>query len=116
VVEGRNKDQINRGGEKIAAEEVENYLLAHPAVHDVALVAMPDAHLGEKSCAFVIAQGTPPRAIDLLCFLRERGLAQYKIPDRIEFVDRFPKTSVGKVNKRALREQIAHRLQSVTPS
>lgn len=116
VVEGRSKDQINRGGEKIAAEEVENYLLAHPAVHDVALVAMPDAHLGEKSCAFVIAQGTPPRAIDLQRFLRERGVAPYKIPDRIEFVDRFPKTSVGKVNKRALREQIARRLQGVIPS
>ena len=54
IVEGRDKDQINRGGEKIAAEEVENHLLAHPAVHDAAIVAMPDYYMGEKSCAFVI--------------------------------------------------------------
>ena len=49
VVEGRAKDQINRGGEKVAADEVENHLLAHPNVHDLALVAMPDAYLGERS-------------------------------------------------------------------
>lgn len=114
VVEGRAKDQINRGGDKIAAEEIENYLLAHPAVHDVALVAMPDACLGEKSCAFVIPSGARPRSIELLTFLRERGVAQYKIPDRIEFVEQFPKTSVGKVNKRALREQIARQLAPAT--
>ncbi|QDQ28493.1 (2,3-dihydroxybenzoyl)adenylate synthase [Chitinimonas arctica] len=112
VVEGRAKDQINRGGDKVAAEEVENHLLAHPAVHDVALVAMPDAYLGERSCAFVIARGQPVRAPELLRFLRERGLAQYKIPDRIEYIDRFPQTSVGKVNKRALREHIAGLLQA----
>lgn len=103
VVEGRAKDQINRGGDKVAAEEVENHLLAHPAVHDAALVAMPDVYLGEKTCAFIIARGEPPRAADLMRFLRERGIAQFKIPDRIEFVDQFPKTGVGKVNKRLLR-------------
>jgi len=110
VVEGRAKDQINRGGEKIAAEEVENHLLAHPAVLDVALVAMPDAFLGEKSCAFVIPRGAAPRPIELLKFLREREIASFKIPDRIEFIEQFPQTSVGKVNKRALRERIADTL------
>lgn len=104
VVEGRAKDQINRGGDKVAAEEVENHLLAHPAVHDAALVAMPDAFLGEKTCAFVVPRGDAPRSQDLARFLRERGLAAFKIPDRIEFVTQFPKTGVGKVNKRALRE------------
>ena len=107
VVEGRAKDQINRGGDKVAAEEVENHLLAHPAVHDAALVAMPDAYLGERSCAFIVTRGAPVRAIEITRFLRERGVAQYKIPDRIEFVERFPVTGVGKVNKRQLREQIA---------
>lgn len=110
VVEGRAKDQINRGGEKIAAEEVENHLLAHPAVQDVAIVSMPDAFLGERSCAFVIPRGQPPRAIDLMAFLRERGLAQYKIPDRVEFIDAFPQTGVGKVSKKALRAAIAQRM------
>ncbi|UXI66615.1 (2,3-dihydroxybenzoyl)adenylate synthase [Tahibacter amnicola] len=110
VVEGRAKDQINRGGDKVAAEEVENHLLAHPSVHDAALVAMPDAFLGEKSCAFVIAREASVRAVDLQRFLRSRGLADYKIPDRIEFVGQFPTTGVGKVNKRELREHIARRL------
>ena len=54
VIEGRSKDQINRGGDKIAAEEVENHLLAHPSVHDAAVVAMLDEYLGERTCAFVI--------------------------------------------------------------
>jgi 2,3-dihydroxybenzoate-AMP ligase len=110
VVEGRAKDQINRGGDKVAAEEVENHLLAHPAVHDAALVAMPDAYLGERSCAFIIVRGEVPKMRDLTGFLRARGLAQFKIPDRIEFVDQFPKTGVGKVDKRLLRERIAQRL------
>ncbi|MES2933372.1 MAG: AMP-binding protein, partial [Pseudomonadota bacterium] len=110
IFEGRAKDQINRGGDKVAAEEVENHLLAHPAVHDAALVAMPDAYLGERSCAFVIARDGAPRAAELNRFLRERGLASYKIPDRIEFIDEFPKTGVGKVDKRVLRERIARQL------
>jgi 2,3-dihydroxybenzoate-AMP ligase len=103
VVEGRAKDQINRGGEKIAAEEVENHLLAHPAVRDAALVAMPDELLGERSCAFLVARDAPPPAREVIAFLRDRGLARYKVPDRIEWLDPLPKTSVGKVDKKALR-------------
>lgn len=110
-VEGRSKDQINRGGEKIAAEEVENHLLAHPAVRDVALVSMPDPYLGERICAFVIARGERPRVLELSRFLRERGLAQYKIPDRVEFTEQFPKTAIGKVDKRALRQQLIQLFQ-----
>ncbi|KWZ40014.1 2,3-dihydroxybenzoate-AMP ligase [Burkholderia savannae] len=110
VVEGRAKDQINRGGEKIAAEEVEHLLLAHPGVVDAALVAMPDPYLGERSCAYVIGGEPAPRAADLLRFLREQGIAAYKVPDRIEFVDAFPKTPVGKTDKKALRSDIANRL------
>ncbi|WP_163833837.1 (2,3-dihydroxybenzoyl)adenylate synthase [Spartinivicinus ruber] len=107
IVVGRVKDQINRGGEKIAAEEVENHLLAHPAIHDAALVAVPDESLGEASCAFVICPvDQSPKVMALKRFLRERGLANYKIPDLIEFVDAFPKTAVGKVNKKALRNSL----------
>ncbi|MCA1226811.1 (2,3-dihydroxybenzoyl)adenylate synthase [Saccharopolyspora sp. 6M] len=106
VVEGRAKDQINRGGEKVAAEEVENHLLAHPAVHDAAVVSMPDPYLGERTCAFVVARGEAPKARELIKFVRQRGLAGYKVPDRVEFVDAFPQTGVGKVSKRDLREAI----------
>ncbi|MBM7114617.1 (2,3-dihydroxybenzoyl)adenylate synthase [Archangium primigenium] len=107
VVEGRAKDQINRGGDKVAAEEVENHLLAHPAVHNAAVVAVPDAFLGERSCAFIIARDTRPTAAALTAFLRTRGLAAFKIPDRIEFVDTFPQTAVGKVSKKDLRASLA---------
>ena len=110
VVEGRAKDQINRGGEKVAAEEVENHLLAHPAVHDAAVVSMPDAYLGERTCAFVVPRGTPPKGRELIRFVRERGLAGYKVPDRVEFVERFPQTGVGKVSKRDLRAAIEREL------
>ncbi|MBD8588543.1 (2,3-dihydroxybenzoyl)adenylate synthase [Peribacillus simplex] len=112
VVEGRDKDQINRGGEKIAAEEVENHLLAHDAVHDAAIVSMTDDYLGERSCAFVIPRDHAPTAKELKQFLKERGLAVFKIPDRVEFIDSFPKTPLGKVSKKALRQTISDKLNS----
>jgi 2,3-dihydroxybenzoate-AMP ligase len=110
IVEGRCKDQINRGGEKISAEEVENHLLAHPAVHDVAMVGISDPYLGERNCVFIIpaADNSLPLRLPILrTFLRERGLAEYKLPDRLEILDTFPKTSFGKVSKKALRELVA---------
>lgn len=110
IVEGRCKDQINRGGEKISAEEVENHLLAHPAVHDVAMVGMADPYLGERNCVFIIPATDNTDSIrlpKLRAFLRERGLADYKLPDRVEILQAFPKTSFGKVSKKALREMIA---------
>ena len=102
MVEGREKDQINRGGDKISAEELENHLLAHPAVHDAAVVGMPDAVMGERICAFLIARGEVPRLREIKEFLRGRGLAAYKFPDRIEPIDAFPRTPVGKVSKKQL--------------
>lgn len=110
VVEGRAKDQINKGGDKVAAEEVENHLLAHPAVRDVTLVSMPDDVLGERACAFVVAHRNPPGLVELRTFLRDRGLADFKLPDRVEIVHALPQTSVGKVDKPRLREAIADKI------
>ncbi|MGA5469791.1 (2,3-dihydroxybenzoyl)adenylate synthase [Streptomyces arboris] len=109
VVEGRAKDQINRGGEKVAAEEVENHILAHPAVHDANVVAEPDPYLGERVCAYVILRSGagPLKAVAIKRFVRDRGLAAYKVPDRVEFVDAFPQTGVGKVSKKDLRNAAA---------
>lgn len=106
VVEGRDKDQINRGGEKVAAEEVENLLISHPQVHDAALVAMPDAVLGESTCAFIVARDPAPSAFALKQHLRGQGLAAFKVPDRIEFIAQFPHTGVGKVSRKDLRERL----------
>ncbi|MEJ8632581.1 (2,3-dihydroxybenzoyl)adenylate synthase [Streptomyces sp. MS2.AVA.5] len=108
VVEGRAKDQINRGGEKIAAEEVENVILGHPAVHDVSVVSVPDDYLGERSCAYVILRPDAElRPAAVRRYVRERGLAAYKIPDRVEFVEAFPSTGIGKVSKKDLRTTAA---------
>ncbi|KVL14272.1 (2,3-dihydroxybenzoyl)adenylate synthase [Burkholderia cepacia] len=112
VVEGRDKDQINRGGEKVSAEEVENLLLAHPQVHDAAVVAMPDPLLGERTCAFVVARAPAPSRLVLKRYLRDCGLAAFKIPDRIEFMPRFPETGIGKTSKKSLRDLLRRQLQA----
>jgi 2,3-dihydroxybenzoate-AMP ligase len=112
VVEGRAKDQINRGGDKISAEELENHILAHPGVHDAAVVGMPDATMGERTCAYLVPRGQPPTHRELTAFLAERGVAAYKLPDRVEIVDAFPRTSVGKIDKKALGRTIAERLSA----
>jgi len=112
IVCGRNKDQINRGGEKIDAQEVEDVLAAHPAVRLSALVAMPDPVMGERGCAFVVARAAvrPP---ELRRFLRDQGLADYKLPDRFVFVDDLPKTAVGKIDKQTLRARLQNELTPV---
>ena len=111
VVEGRKKDLINRGGEKISAEEIENLILAHPAVLNAAVVAMPDAVMGERACAYATLR--PGHALTLEAlnrFLAERRIAKFKLPERLEVVERFPVTAVGKVSKKDLREDIARKL------
>jgi len=108
-VVGRIKDQINRGGEKIASEEVENLLMRHPDITHAALVATPDAHLGEKSCAFLVlrdgaAKLSPPA---LRRHLLDAGVAEYKLPDRFRMLSALPLTAVGKIDKRRLRDSLA---------
>ncbi|WP_434460993.1 (2,3-dihydroxybenzoyl)adenylate synthase [Serratia plymuthica] len=104
-VEGRQKDQINRGGEKIAAEEIENLLLRHPEVINAALVSMPDELMGEKSCAFIIA-ASALKPVALRRHLRAEGVAEFKLPDRFIQVDTLPLTPVGKVDKKRLRQRL----------
>jgi 2,3-dihydroxybenzoate-AMP ligase len=104
VVVGRAKDQINRAGEKIAAEEIETQLLAHPDVAEAAVVGRPDEFLGERVCAYVVPSGAGVSAAELRAFLRERGLAASKVPDCVKTVDALPRTAVGKINKPKLRE------------
>ncbi|MEU2687985.1 (2,3-dihydroxybenzoyl)adenylate synthase [Streptomyces hygroscopicus] len=102
VVVGRIKDQINRGGEKIAAVEVEEQLLTHPAITAAALVGVPDERRGERTVAFVVCTGAAPGAREVAAHLTERGLAGYKTPDEVVQVPRLPLTAVGKVDKAAL--------------
>ncbi len=113
VVEGRIKDCINRGGEKISAEEVENHILAHPAVANCAYVAMPDLLLGERACAFVIPYQDSEITLEKLndFLINERKIAKFKMPERLELLDAFPLTAVGKVDKKALRQMIALKIK-----
>lgn len=102
-VVGRVKDQINRGGEKIASEEIENLILAHPDVLNAALIAITDPRLGEKSCLYIISRDPNIKASTLRRYLLNTGIAQYKIPDRFKFIESMPLTAVGKTDKKALR-------------
>lgn len=110
VVEGRIKDVVNRGGEKVSVAEVEDLLVTHPAIREVAVVAMPDELMGERLCACVIARGRPPGLEELKSFLLGRGLATYKLPERLELLPTFPQTKAGKVSKAELRQLVADRL------
>lgn len=113
IVAGRLKDCINRGGEKISAEEVENHILAAPQVNICACVSMPDPVLGEKMCAFVVPKpGKELTLAELNRFLlEERRIAKFKLPERLELLEAMPLTNVGKLNKVVLRKMIAQQLQ-----
>jgi 2,3-dihydroxybenzoate---[aryl-carrier protein] ligase len=108
VVAGRVKDLINRGGEKISAEEVENLILAHPAVLNVACVPYPDPVLGERMCACVVPRPGRRLGLDELAgFLLEFGIAKFKLPERLEFFGSLPLSGFGKVSKKDLVAQLA---------
>ncbi|MET7419664.1 AMP-binding protein [Dactylosporangium sp. NPDC005555] len=104
VVEGRIKDVVNRGGEKVPSGELEEMVLAHPSVVQVAVVGLPDEVLGETVCAVIVpnTETGPPKLKAVKAFLAERGLARFKMPDRLVVVDEMPLTAVGKISKRDL--------------
>ena len=102
---------INRGGEKISAEEVENLVYQLPQVAQVAAVAMPDPELGERVCVYTIL--TPGAALtldDVRAAMTKAEVARFKWPERLVIVPELPATKVGKIDKKALRADIAARL------
>ena len=116
IVEGRDKDMINRGGEKISAEEVENLVYQLPQVAQVAAVAMPDPELGERVCVFVVLVPDATVTLDDVRSAMERAeVGRYKWPERVEIVPELPATKVGKIDKLALRAEIAARMEE-TPA
>jgi 2,3-dihydroxybenzoate-AMP ligase len=108
AIEGRIKDVINRGGEKINAEEVELLLLRHPRVAEAAVVAMPDPRLGERTCAFVT--GGPLDLPEVRRHFAGLGVAKFKWPERVEVITEIPRTLVGKLDKKRLQAEIAAKL------
>ena len=121
IVEGRKKDLINRGGEKISAEEVENLILSHPAVKNVACIPIPDPDMGERMCACVLLRnGATLTFPELKSFLMGKEIAKFKLPERVEILPDFPLSTFGKVSKKKLAEMISAKmkaeLQSRTPA
>lgn len=111
VITGRKKDLIIRGGENISAKEIEDVLHLHPAIKEAAVVSMPHARLGEGICAYLIPEGTDqPDLPTLSAFVSESGLAKQKCPERIEWVDTFPRTASGKIRKDVLRTMIKEKM------
>jgi cyclohexanecarboxylate-CoA ligase len=105
----RLKDIIIRGGENISAQEVEAALVTHPDVAEAACVAVPDATMGERVCAFVIPRdGTAPELGSLRDHLLDLGFARFKLPERLELRPELPRTASGKIQKAPLREEVAH--------
>jgi 2,3-dihydroxybenzoate-AMP ligase len=109
--EGRRKDLINRGGEKISCDEIENLIFGLSQVRQVSVVAMPDPVYGEKACACVVLHpGTELTFDELIAHLRAQQIAVFKLPERLEVMTSFPVSPVGKILKRELREIVAERL------
>jgi cyclohexanecarboxylate-CoA ligase len=102
---GRTKDVIIRGGENVPVAEVENLIYRHPHVAECAVVAMPDARLGERACAFVTPKpGASVDLAELTRFLADEGMAKTYWPERLELVAEMPRTPSGKIQKFKLRE------------
>jgi 2,3-dihydroxybenzoate-AMP ligase len=111
IVEGRKKDLINRGGEKISAEEIENLILSHPSVKNASCVPIPDPILGERMCACVqLRENAQLNFSELKQFLLAKEIAKYKLPERLEIMQDFPLSPFGKVSKKSLTEMIAQKM------
>lgn len=105
-IKGRMKDIIIRGGENFSAGEVEELLLQHPAIADVAVVGYPDPVFGERACAFVVPRSEGIGLSAMRSFLSQFNMAKQKWPERIELVDQLPRTPSGKVQKFILRRRL----------
>lgn len=120
VVEGRVKEQINRAGEKVSPEEVEQHLSAHPAVAQAVVIGVPDDVLGERVCACLLLAPAPqdaepgpaPDPAALGQFLQRRGVAAFKWPQQVETVAAWPLTGVGKIDRRALAVRAADHVRT----
>ena len=107
VVSGRIKDIIIRNGENISPKEVEDILIGHPAITEIAVVGLPDPRTGEQACAVIVADASPgPDVGELRAFLQARGVATFKAPERVVVWDALPKNDAGKVLKHQIRARL----------
>lgn len=107
VVTGRAKDIIIRNGENISPKEVEDILVTHPQIAEIAVVGVPDPRTGERACAAIVVAGArEPEVSDLHEFLMAHGVATFKVPEQVRIVDALPKNDAGKVLKHVLKAEL----------
>jgi len=111
-ITGRKKDMIIRGGENISPAEIEQLLLSHPRIENVAVIGMPDPKFGERVCAYIKLKGGNISLEEVVSFLKDRKIASFKLPERIEIIEEFPLTNVGKVSKKELKMDITEKLRA----
>ena len=110
---GRVKDLIIRGGQNISPEEIEDILNSHPKVYESAALGMPDSKLGERVCVYIVPQeGQTVTLEELVSYMRDKEVAVFKLPERMEITNELPRTPVGKIWKRMLREYITKKLEA----
>jgi len=108
VIAGRIKDIIIRNGENIAPKEVEDLLVRHPDIDQIAIVGLPDPKTGERACAVIVPQGSAqPDVASLSAFLQAKGVAKFKLPEQVAIWDALPKNDAGKVLKHQIRAALA---------
>lgn len=107
VVSGRTKDIVIRNGENIAPKEIEDLLLEHPGVREIAIVGVPDIRTGERACAVIVPATSPaPDLASISAFLETRGIARFKIPEDVLAWESLPKNDAGKVLKQKIRDEL----------
>lgn len=113
MIVGRKKDMIIRGGQNIYPIEIECLLTTHPGVSEAAVVAMPDVIMGEKACAFIVPKKGQTFTFDrMIDFLKEKNIAAFKLPERLELIENMPMAGEQKVDKKLLRQQVAEKLKA----
>jgi cyclohexanecarboxylate-CoA ligase len=103
VVTGRAKDIIIRNGENISPKEIEDLLVGHPGIAEVAIVGLPDPRTGERACAVIVPAASPPDVDSLRTYLSDQGVARFKVPEQVVITDALPKNDAGKILKHQIR-------------
>ena len=111
-ITGRIKEMIIRGGQNISPRAIEESLASHPKILEIAVAAMPDLVFGERVCVFVVPGKTEKITFEeIISFLESKNTAKWNLPERLEILDKIPKSAGGKIMKKALTEMITEKLK-----
>ena len=112
TITGRKKDIVIRKGENISTKELENILVRHPGVAEIAVIGMPDGERGERVCAVVVPRTAEGFTFaDMTAILQEAGVARQKFPEQLELLESLPTTAAGKVRKSQIRKDLIEAME-----